>query len=128
LTYLNCSSNTLSTLDVSTNTALISLDCTSNTLTELTCSGATALTYLYCNANTLSTLDVSTNTALTILDCNSNTLTELSVDTILHDLVTNGQFGGYVDLSGGINSAPSAAGVASGSILSGDRSWTVTTN
>ena len=128
LTTLYCYSNLLSTLDVSTNTALTYLDCSSNILSTLDVSTNTALTTLYCYSNTLSTLDVSTNTDLTTLDCSSNTLIELSVDTILHDLVTNGQLGGYVDLSGGINSAPSAAGVASGSILSGDLNWTVITN
>jgi len=60
-------------------TALLYLDCTSNQLTTLDVSQNTALTTLYCDNNQLTTLDVSNNTALTSLECQSNQFTSLDV-------------------------------------------------
>ena len=51
LTYLNCSNNQLTSLDVSANTAL---------------------TELYCFSNQLTSLDISRNTVLTELSCSDN--------------------------------------------------------
>ena len=79
LTYLDCNSNQLLTLDVSKNTALMTLDCNSNQLSTLDVSKNTALKYLDCNSNQLSTLDVRANTALTSLICYSNQLSTLDV-------------------------------------------------
>lgn len=79
LKYLFCSSNQLTTLDVTKNTALIYLYCDNNQLTALDVSKNTALTSLYCHNNQLTTLNVSRNTALTTLDCHSNVLTALDV-------------------------------------------------
>ena len=78
LTELTCWSQ-LTSLDVSKNTALTSLDCSSNKLTSLDLSKNTALTSLKCGGNQLAELDVSKNTALTSLDCSSNKLTSLDV-------------------------------------------------
>ena len=79
LTYLNCSFNPLTSLDVSKNTALTYLNCNRNQLTSLDVSKNTALTELYCTGNQLSSLDVSKNTALTSLDCYLNLLTSIDV-------------------------------------------------
>ena len=79
LTSLSCSSNQLTSLDVSANTALTSLSCSSNQLTSLDVSANTALTDLSCGKNKLTSLDVSANTALTSLSCRSNQLTSLDV-------------------------------------------------
>ena len=79
LTDLNCSSNKLTELDVSKNTALMSLKCTSNKLMELDLSKNTALEYLSCYGNQLKELDVSNNTKLTELYCNKNQLSSLDV-------------------------------------------------
>ena len=81
LTYLDCSYNQLTSLDVSANTALTDLNCTSNQLTSLDVSENTALTNLYCDINQLTSLDVSANTALTDLSCGSNS-TLLTIDGI----------------------------------------------
>ncbi|NDV68312.1 hypothetical protein D0T66_05295 [Dysgonomonas sp. 25] len=81
LAYLSCGGNQLTSLDVSTNTALTDLYCSANQLTSLDVLGATALKNLYCGGNQLTSLDVSTNTALTILNCYSNQLTSLDVST-----------------------------------------------
>ena len=79
LTYLYCSSNQLTALDVSKNTALTTLYCYTNQLTALDVSKNAALTRLACSSNQLKALDVSKNTALTDLSCSSNQLTALDV-------------------------------------------------
>ena len=72
LTYLDCSTNSLNTLDLSKNTALTYLNCGGNRLSTLDLSKNTALTYLNCGGNRLSTLDLSHNTSLERLYCGSN--------------------------------------------------------
>lgn len=79
LTYLDCSGNNLTSLDVSHNTALKNLYCQGNNLTSLDVSNNTALTGLYCDSNQLTSLDVSHNTALTGLNCSINPLTSLDL-------------------------------------------------
>ena len=79
LTTLDCNKNQLTTLDVSKNTALTGLDCSSNQLTALDVAKNTALTQLYCYNNKLTALDVAKNTALTQLYCGINPLTTLDV-------------------------------------------------
>ncbi len=91
LTTLYCSSNKLTSLDVSKNTALTELSCGANKLTSLDVSKNTALTWLSCYKNQLTSLDVSKNTALTGLHCYNNQLTSLDVskNTKLWDLYCN---------------------------------------
>ena len=79
LTYLNCSDNQLTSLDVSKNTALTELSCWGNQLTSLDVSKNTVLTNLQCDENELTGLDVSKNTALTKLTCYGNKLTSLDL-------------------------------------------------
>jgi len=79
LTYLYCSVNLLTSLDVSANTALTQLRCSNNQLTSLNVSANTALTSLICDNNQLTSLNVSANTALTFLGCSNNQLTILNV-------------------------------------------------
>ena len=102
LTYLNCGSNQLTSLDVSNNTALTDLSCYINPLTSLDVSNNTALTYLSCGSNQLTTLDVSNNTALTELYCEYNQLTSLDVsnNTALTELYSNNNQLTSLDVSG----------------------------
>ena len=88
LTSLDCSENALTTLDVSALTNLTSLDCYRNELTTLDVSKLTNLTSLDCYRNELTKLDVSKLTGLTDLDCSENQLTALDVSnqTLLKDL------------------------------------------
>ena len=79
LTSLPCSSNNLTSLDVSNNTKLTILDCSGNKLTSLDVSNNTKLATLICYNNNLTELDVSNNTKLTILSCGNNKLTGLDV-------------------------------------------------
>ena len=79
LTELYCFSNSLTSLNVSKNTALRTLNCNSNSLESLDVSKNTALEWLNCDNNSLESLDVSKNTALEWLDCESNGLKSLDV-------------------------------------------------
>jgi Leucine-rich repeat (LRR) protein len=79
LTSLNFDSNQLTTIDIAANIALTNLTCSSNQITNLDVSKNLSLTYLYCNYNQISLLDVSKNLGLKSLDCYSNKLTALDV-------------------------------------------------
>jgi len=84
LTVLNCSSNLITSLDVSQNTALISLNCSGDgyvqgQITSLDVSLNTALTEFYCFENQLDSLNISQNSALTTLWCYENQLDSLNV-------------------------------------------------
>ena len=79
MTTLNCSQNSLSTLDLSANTALQELYCGQNQLTELDLSHNVALQKLSCNRNQLTSLTVAPLAKLTLLDCGDNQLTALDV-------------------------------------------------
>ena len=79
LTGLYCSYNLLTTLDVSQNTALVSLNCRSNQLNSIDVTQNTALQQLSCNSNQITSLDITQNTALTYLHCSINQLSTLDV-------------------------------------------------
>ena len=79
LKILDCNNNQLNSLEVSKCTGLTTLACYSNDLTSLDISGCTSLTTLNCSSNQLTSLDVSKCTNLTILDCSRNRLTSLDV-------------------------------------------------
>ncbi|MDR2206150.1 MAG: hypothetical protein LBE36_08355 [Flavobacteriaceae bacterium] len=88
LTFLDCSFNKLTVLDVSKNTVLTELWCFDNQLSALDISKNAGLTELRCYNNQLSALDVSKNTALNFLGCYNNQLTtlDLSKNTVLTQL------------------------------------------
>ena len=79
LESLECGGNQLTTLDVSNNTALINLVCSYNQLTSLEMGNITFLENLWCSYNQLTSLDLSNNTALTSLQCHNNLLTCLNI-------------------------------------------------
>ena len=79
LVNLDCSSNQLTSLDVSNNPALVDLDCAGNQLTSLDVSNNLALESLYCDYNALISLDVSNNLALESLYCDYNALISLDI-------------------------------------------------
>ena len=80
LQSLDCSSNQLTSLDVSGCTALTDLSCTYNDLTSLDVNGCAALCYLLCYDNDLTSLNLNQNTALGWLDCGNNNLTSLDLN------------------------------------------------
>src|SRR5690606_28924100 len=79
LTYLNCSINNISELDLSNNINLVHLDCSENLLSELNLSNIINLGYLICADNNLTELNLSDNINLHYLGCNFNNLTELDL-------------------------------------------------
>lgn len=74
---LVCSGNTLTTLDVSQNTNLLTLECNNNQLTSLTLNNA--LVSLICNNNQLTSLNVNQNASLNTLLCQNNQLDDDSI-------------------------------------------------
>jgi len=105
LQHLHCDYNQLTNLNVSNNTALTYLDCGGNLLTNLNVSNNTSLTYLYSHSNQLTSLDVSNNTALTYLHCTGNLLTNLDVsnNTALTYLYCTGNLLTNLDVRNGNN-------------------------
>ncbi len=97
--YIN--GNELTSLDVSGNTALITLYCQGNSdLSTLTLN--TAIQYLQCDNCNLSTLSIHECTALNTLICHNNELTELNTltNTQLRELNCAANHLASLDLSG----------------------------
>jgi Leucine-rich repeat (LRR) protein len=119
---LYCYINSLTTLDVSTCTALFDLDCSYNALTTLDVSTCTALVTLYCYSNSLTTLDVTGCTALVTLYCEYNSMINTQVDNVLCDVDVNGSLGGTLTIT--YNAPPTVAGLACAANLIG-KGWAV---
>ena len=88
LESLDVSYNQLTDIDVSSNSELEQLQCGANTLTSLDVSGCPKLKRLYCTENQLTAIDISANTKLEDLTLSYNQLTELDVshNPLLHQL------------------------------------------
>lgn len=80
LVSLLCSNTNLTSLDTSHNTKLVFLECNDvSTLTSLNVRRNTELKQLSCRDNALTALDLTNNTALEKLDCGGNEFTTLLV-------------------------------------------------
>jgi len=79
ITFLNCNHNSLTTLDISKNTALENLSCTHNQLNNLDLNKNINLKKLECKKNKLTFLDLNNNTKLVSLVCDQNQLNNLKV-------------------------------------------------
>ena len=79
LDYLYCSSTQVTSLDLSKNTSLITLQCWYNPLTSINVTGCTKLRILDCPGNQISSLDISNNPELEQLNCYDNQLTSLDI-------------------------------------------------
>ena len=75
---LICPNNNMTSLDAS-HSALIDLDCSSNALTTLNVTNDKFLVWLNCTQNKLTTLDVSTNKTLRVLICSENNISTLNI-------------------------------------------------
>lgn len=91
LSSLDCSDNSLTSLDVSQNLELTNLYCVGNQLTVLGLGQNTMLIELYCGNNQLTSLNVDQNTALEVISCDHNQLDALSLNNnaVLNELVCN---------------------------------------
>ncbi|NCP06909.1 MAG: hypothetical protein GW817_10885 [Flavobacteriales bacterium] len=80
-----------STFDISHNSALTFLDCSNNVLTELNVSTNPNLITLYCDSNNISTINLNFNTVLEYLSIKNNNLSKLSISnlTTLKELYCN---------------------------------------
>ena len=81
LTDLNCSTNALTSINVSSNVKLENLQVAKNKLTDLNISTNILLKYLYCSNNLLTSIDVSSNVKLESLLIANNQLASLNVST-----------------------------------------------
>jgi hypothetical protein len=109
LQHLSCRNTSITSLDVTKNTALLSLNyggtgihtpvdvsqntnlqtlsCQGDELTTLDVSKNTKLTTLYCDGNQLQSLDVTKNTRLQTLQCYGNHLQGAQMDALIASLV-----------------------------------------
>jgi len=78
LTFLECSGNELTSLNVSTLKSLRVLRCDSNKIQKIDVSQNPELTELSCGKNQLTSLDISNNLNLITLICNNNSLYSLN--------------------------------------------------
>ncbi len=72
LEELNCSSNKLASIDISSNVLLVDLRCNHNDLSELNISNNKQLKLLTCHANKLESLNLVENKELEFLNCGNN--------------------------------------------------------
>ncbi len=79
LAFLYCNDTKLEMLDLSENIALIALQCSNSELFNLNLSQNVNLKVLECDNNNLSSLNVTFNTALDNLKCNNNSIMVLDV-------------------------------------------------
>jgi hypothetical protein len=80
--------------------------------TSLDFTGITTMTVLFNESTGLQHINITGCVNLDEVELNDNALTEASVDHVLITLDDNGLTGGFVDVSGGTSSAPSALGLA----------------
>jgi len=104
---LLCRNNQLTTIDLSSNTELLSLHLNNNLLTNLDLSNNPNIYYLYCSGNQLSTLNVSNISVLNTLNCDNNQLTNLDVSNNINLISFNCNYNNLntLDVSNNINLA-----------------------
>gem|GEM_PF-1268054 len=79
ITNLDCSQNSLTSLNTTSNTLLTTLKCYTNQIASLNVSSNPLLTVYWCFDNDLTTLDVSNLISLTQFDCKVNQITALDI-------------------------------------------------
>jgi len=101
LTYLTCSNNELTRLDVTGAPMLLYLRCFNNAISQLDLSRNYELIMLYCYTNNLTALDVSNNIKLKSLQIQSNKISALNLTglTNLNSLTAMNNPLGCIDLT-----------------------------
>jgi trimeric autotransporter adhesin len=79
ITSLNCSYNSIPSLDLSNNLALIDLSCTYNSLEELILGDNPVLELIFCYNNNLTELNLEKLVSLETLRCGNNPITRLDI-------------------------------------------------
>ncbi len=105
ITVLQCSTNKITSLDITKNVNLTSLYCFGNQLTNLDVSKNIKITNLWCGGNQLTNLEVNKNTELVNLYCEGNKLInlDLSKNNVLGALSCSGNLFTTLDLSKNTN-------------------------
>ncbi|TCK68753.1 putative secreted protein (Por secretion system target) [Winogradskyella wandonensis] len=105
LQNLNFEINTISSVDLSNNSALVDLDTSDNLLTEIDVSSLTQLLVLDVSKNDLSQIDIDANVRLIDLNVSDNSIENLNVDTLtnLEDLNCSNNLIGSLSLTQNIN-------------------------
>lgn len=106
ITELNCSSNNLSSLNLSSNAQLIGISAVSNNLTDINLNNIQALSALLVNDNQLDSLNFSSHPELWWLDCNQNNLSYLNISSntnLVYLFCGENQLTGNLDISNLIN-------------------------
>lgn len=128
VTTLDCTTSTLTSIDISLCPTLTSLDCKGNALLDLDISNNANLVTLACNNNGLTILNIAQNTVLKSLAAYSNKFTSDVVNNVLASLVLNAKTNGTLDINYQETSAPpTGQGLVDKQTLI-DRGWTVTTD
>ncbi|NMH89390.1 T9SS type A sorting domain-containing protein [Flavivirga algicola] len=113
LQNLNISSNALTTLDLSKNTALTDLDVSNNGLSDLDVSNNTALITINGSGNTLTELNLTANTNVTNLNIANNNFSEFTPSSIASLQLLNCDGNQLVDLDLSMNIALTSLNCAS---------------
>ena len=79
ITFLECSDNNLSSIDITNNTELEIFECYNNQFTNIDISQNTALYQFECRSNQLTGLDLSNNPNMVLLSMGNNDISELNV-------------------------------------------------
>ena len=105
LTYLHCGNNQLTTLDLSNNTELYNLFCFSNQLSTLNLSNNTNLYYASIDYNEIENIDLSNSLNLNYFFCSNNLLDNLDLtnNVLLQSLICSGNQLTTLDLSNNSN-------------------------
>lgn len=128
VTALDCTTSTLTSIDISLCPTLTLLDCKGNALSDLDISNNANLVTLACNNNGLTILNIAQNTVLKSLAAYSNKFTSDVVNNVLASLVLNAKTNGTLDINYQETSAPpTGQGLIDKQTLI-DRGWTVTTD
>lgn len=126
--YLNLAGVDLGALlNLSGDQVIRSLFAYDSTAIQVSFANMTALEEAYLSNAPVTSLTIAGATSLAALDCNGCALPEDQVDAVLSALDTMGVEAGEVDLSGGTNAIPSAAGLTSKANLDG-KGWKVMVN
>jgi uncharacterized protein YjbI with pentapeptide repeats len=127
--YLNLASSGFDgSLDMSGDAVLVKANIYGCDFTSTSFSNCTALELLESSdCTSLTSANLSGCSSLAYVSMAGCALTESAVDAILAALDTAGLSNGTVDVSGGTNAIPSAAGLTSKTNLEG-KGWTVTVN
>jgi len=107
ISYLNCSDNNLTSLDLSQNNELSQLNCSGNNLNTLKLVENRFMWLLNCSGNRLGNVDISKNPSLQVVDVSNNRLAafDISGNDKIISLSCNGNLLVRLNLANGNNEA-----------------------